>query len=67
MRVLYCREAGFDCDGAVEAADDTAVLSQAEVHVREVHDVAVTPELLEQLRLLIRTADKPAATAVGDA
>lgn len=65
MRVLYCRDVGFDCDGRVEGVDDEAVLAQAASHARAAHGVEVTPELAEQIRPLIRAAEAPAPVAEG--
>ncbi|PRY10173.1 putative small metal-binding protein [Pontibacter ummariensis] len=54
MRTLKCRDAGFDCDGVIRAADDQEVLNLAGKHAREVHGVTVTPALADQLKLLIK-------------
>jgi predicted small metal-binding protein len=65
MRVLCCRDVGFDCDGVVEGTDDEAVLAQAAAHAWTAHGVEMTPELAEQIRPLIRAADEPPAAAEG--
>ncbi len=54
MKTLHCREAGFDCEGVIQAASEEEVLSQAAAHAKAVHDLDVTPELAEQLKTLIK-------------
>ncbi|MFN0124587.1 MAG: DUF1059 domain-containing protein [Blastocatellia bacterium] len=54
MKTLRCREAGFDCEGVIEAASENEVLRQAAEHAQAAHNVQVTPELAEQLKTLIR-------------
>ena len=54
MKTLYCRDAGFDCPGVIQANTEEEVLKLATQHAQEVHGVSVTPELAEQLRTLIK-------------
>jgi predicted small metal-binding protein len=54
MKVLICRDVGFDCDGVVKAETEEEVLRQAAAHAKEVHDTEVTPEMAEQIKPLIR-------------
>lgn len=54
MKVLHCRELGFDCDGVVRAESEEEVLQQVADHAKEVHQVEVTPELAQQARTLIK-------------
>lgn len=54
MKTLHCSDAGFDCDGVIQADTDQEVLSGATRHARDVHGVEATPEMTEQLRGLIR-------------
>jgi predicted small metal-binding protein len=54
MKTLYCRDAGFDCPGVIQANTEEEVLKNAVQHAQEVHGVSVTPQLEEQLRALIR-------------
>lgn len=54
MKTLYCRDAGFDCAGVIQANTEEEVLKQATQHAQEVHGVSVTPQLAEQLRTLIK-------------
>ena len=54
MKTLHCKDAGFECEGVIQANTEDEVLTKAAQHAFEVHNVAVTPELGEQLRGLIR-------------
>jgi predicted small metal-binding protein len=54
MKTLRCRDAGFDCEGKIQAESQEEILSQAAEHARTEHNVQVTPELAEQLRTLIK-------------
>ena len=54
MKTLYCRDAGFDCPGVIQANTEEEVLKKAVQHEQEVHGVSATPQLEEQLRALIK-------------
>ena len=54
MKTLHCSDAGFDCQGVIQAATEEEVLTQAAKHAQEVHGVQVTPEMADQLRTLIK-------------
>jgi len=54
MKVLRCRDVGFDCDGVVRAESEEELLRQVAEHAQTVHNVEVTPELAEQVKSLIR-------------
>lgn len=54
MKTLHCSDAGFDCQGVIQASTEEEVLTQAAEHAREVHGVEVTPEMADQLRTLIK-------------
>jgi predicted small metal-binding protein len=54
MKTLRCRDVGFDCQGELRAESDEEILRQAAEHVRQVHGMDVTPELVEQVRTQIR-------------
>ena len=54
MKTLHCKDAGFDCEGVIQANTEDEVLELAAKHALEVHNVAVTPELADQLRSMIR-------------
>jgi predicted small metal-binding protein len=54
MKVVHCRDVGFDCEGVVRAETEAEVLRQVAEHARKVHDVEVTPELAQQVKDLIK-------------
>lgn len=54
MKTLRCRDAGFDCEGVIQATSEEEILSQAAEHAQAAHNVQVTPELAEQLKTLIQ-------------
>ncbi|MEJ2559856.1 MAG: DUF1059 domain-containing protein [Anaerolineae bacterium] len=54
MKVVHCRDVGFDCEGVVRAETEEEVLRQVAEHARKVHDVEVTPELAQQVKDLIK-------------
>lgn len=54
MRILYCRDAGFDCEGVIRANSDEEVLQDASRHAQKVHGVLANPDMAAQLRMLIR-------------
>lgn len=54
MKTLNCRDAGFDCEGVIQATTEEEILSQAAEHAQAAHNVQVTPELAEQLKTLIK-------------
>lgn len=54
MKTLNCRDAGFDCDGVIQAESEEEILNQAAEHAQSAHNLQVTPELAEQLKTLIK-------------
>ncbi len=54
MKVLHCRDVGFDCDGVIRTQSEEEVLRQAAEHTQTQHGVQVTPELAAQVRRQIR-------------
>jgi len=54
MKILHCRDAGFDCEHVVCAESEEELLRQVAEHAQTVHNVKVTPELAEQVKSLIR-------------
>ena len=53
MKTIYCRDAGFDCDAVIRAETTQKVVNAAKIHVKEVHGVTPSPEISEDLALLI--------------
>jgi len=54
MKVLRCRDAGFDCEHVIHAESEEELLRQVAEHAQTVHGIEVTPELVEQVKSLIR-------------
>ncbi len=54
MKVLRCRDAGFDCEHVVRAESEEELLRQVAEHAQTVHNVEATPELVEQVKSLVR-------------
>ncbi|WP_375434101.1 DUF1059 domain-containing protein [uncultured Hymenobacter sp.] len=55
MKILHCRDVGFNCEGIIRANSEEEVLNLAAQHAQEAHGVSVTPKMAEQLKTLIRT------------
>jgi predicted small metal-binding protein len=53
MKLVRCRDHGFDCEFEAKGKTEEEVLPQAAEHVHVVHGVDVTPELAEQVRASI--------------
>lgn len=54
MRVLHCKDAGFDCDGEFTGETDQEVLEQAAAHAREKHpDLTLDDATVAKLQTLI--------------
>lgn len=56
MKVLHCKDVGFDCPGIIQAESETEVLQLAAQHAQEAHQVTVTPAMAEQIKPLIHEA-----------
>lgn len=54
MKVLRCRDVGFDCEGEIRAESEDEVMQQAAEHAQRDHNTTVTPEMASQIRGLIR-------------
>ena len=54
MKILRCRDAGFDCDHEIRAASEEEILWEVVEHAREAHNIEVTVEMAEQVEGLIR-------------
>jgi len=50
MKLVRCRDHGFDCDFEARAESEEEVLKQAGEHAHTVHGLEITPELVEQVR-----------------
>jgi predicted small metal-binding protein len=54
MKTLRCSDLGFNCQAVVKANTDEEVLTIAAQHAREVHGVEITPEMVDQIKTLIK-------------
>ncbi len=54
MKTLHCADAGFDCEAVVTANTEEEVLAIAAGHALSVHGTTVTPEMAEQIKMLIK-------------
>lgn len=54
MKVLYCRDLGFDCDGVIHAHSEEEVLKQAAEHARTVHHMQnISEEVVAKVKAAI--------------
>jgi predicted small metal-binding protein len=53
-KVIYCKDAGFDCAEVVRGQTEEEVLQKAAEHAKAVHNTQVTPEMVPQVRALIK-------------
>jgi predicted small metal-binding protein len=53
MKVLRCRDVGFNCE-LIRARTEVEVLRGAAVHASGIHHIQVTPEMAQQASGLIR-------------
>ena len=66
MKIVRCRDLGFDCDQEIRAESEEEVLRQAAEHTQTVHGVKVTPEMAAQVQSHIRDlSDSELEQAVG--
>ncbi len=55
MKVVHCRDVGFDCDGVIRAQTEEELLKQAAEHAQKVHNLKeITPEVVAKVRAAIR-------------
>lgn len=54
MKVLRCRDVGFDCDRVIRAASEEEILRQAAEHAQKEHGTEVTSEVAEKIKSLIK-------------
>ena len=50
MKLVRCRDHGFDCDFEAKGKTEEEVLNKAAEHAQSVHGLEVTPELAEQVQ-----------------
>jgi len=55
MKVLRCRDVGFDCDAVMRAETEEEVLQQAAEHAKAAHDLSeISEEAVAKVRTVIR-------------
>ena len=55
MKVLRCRDVGFDCDTVMRAETEEKVLQQAAEHAKSAHDLnEISEEAVAKVRTVIR-------------
>lgn len=54
MKILRCRDAGFDCAHEIRGESEEEILQQAAEHATKDHEIEVTPQLAEQTKSLIK-------------
>lgn len=55
MKVVRCRDVGFDCNGVVRAPTEQEALEQVAAHAKEAHGVdPVPPEVVQKVREVMR-------------
>jgi len=55
MKILRCRDAGFDCDAVMRAETEAQVMQQAAEHAKAVHNLSeISEQTVTQIRALIR-------------
>jgi len=57
MRVLVCRDVGFDCDAQIAGQSDEEVMDLAAEHARTAHGTELTPEQASHVQTLIHDED----------
>ncbi len=60
MKLVRCRDHGFDCEFEAHGHNDDDVIQQAAKHATSVHGLQVTPELAKQVKDSIKTVDENA-------
>ena len=50
MKLVRCRDHGFDCNFEAKAQTEEDVLQMVAEHAQTAYDLDVTPELVEQVR-----------------
>lgn len=54
MKVLRCRDVGFDCDSVMCAETEEEILRQAAEHAKTVHDLSqISEQAIENIRAAI--------------
>ena len=55
VKVLRCRDVGFDCDGVIRAETEEEILKKAAEHAQTVHNLKeISEEVVDKVRAAIR-------------
>ena len=54
MKVLHCKDAGYDCAAVVRETTEEKVMEQAARHAQSAHGATLTPDSERKIRSLIR-------------
>jgi len=55
MKIVRCRDVGFDWDGVVRAETEQEVLEQVAAHAKAIHNIeTVPPEVVEKVHQVMR-------------
>lgn len=55
MKVVHCRDLGFDCEAVVRAETEEEALAQVAAHAKAVHDMETVPDkVVDQVRKVMR-------------
>jgi quinol monooxygenase YgiN/predicted small metal-binding protein len=59
IKVVRCRDVGFDCGGVVKAADETELLNKVAEHAKNVHNVQeITEDMVNKIKSVIQEEEK---------
>jgi len=59
IKVVRCRDVGFDCNGVVKAENETELLSKVAAHAKEVHNVQeITEEMVKKIKSVIHEVEE---------
>jgi len=54
MKLVRCRDHGFDCDFEAHAHTEEEILKKVADHGQSVHNLDITPDVVEQVRKSIQ-------------
>jgi predicted small metal-binding protein len=55
MKVVRCRDVGFDCNGVVRAPTEEEALKQVAAHAKDVHGVEQVPaDVIAKVKAVMR-------------
>lgn len=58
MKVIRCKDVGFDCPGVIRAPTEDEALKQAAAHAKSAHGIKeITPDIVAKVKSVMR--DEP--------